>query len=133
MPKTPRRAPTKKKPPVRAPASAGGAGPPRPACDAAVASCGTSPRRPSRSCGWSRRWPTRGGHQKKSAQACVAPRLTVTISPTPKIVHVDGVSARVWEGHTTGGLAVDCFVTHVNVWPDQDMSEVEAALLKGEL
>jgi len=39
--------------------------------------------------------------------------MRITIESTTKIVTVNGVPARVWEGTTEAGAAVICFITRV--------------------
>lgn len=41
--------------------------------------------------------------------------MKITIEKTNKIVHLDGVPARVWEGKTESGIAVHCYVTRIAV------------------
>lgn len=47
---------------------------------------------------------------------------------TTKIVSLDGVPARVWEGTTDQGVSVHVFVTRLSVPDDQDASQFEAEL-----
>jgi hypothetical protein len=39
--------------------------------------------------------------------------VTITLTSTEKIVQVNGVPARIWEGHTDSGIAVHCYVTRI--------------------
>lgn len=41
--------------------------------------------------------------------------MKLTIEPTDKIVHVNGVEARVWEGQTESGAKVHLFITRIGV------------------
>jgi len=41
--------------------------------------------------------------------------MVITISPTSKMVEVNGVPARIWEGETTDGIKCHVFVTRVAV------------------
>jgi hypothetical protein len=41
--------------------------------------------------------------------------MKITITSTTKIVELDGVPARVWEGHTEGGVALHCYITRLAV------------------
>ncbi len=41
--------------------------------------------------------------------------MRLTIESTTKIVNIDGVECRVWEGQTVDGIPVHCFVTRVAV------------------
>lgn len=49
--------------------------------------------------------------------------MKITINSTTKIVHIDGVPARIWEGQTDNGIPVHCFVTRIAVHNDQDHSQ----------
>ena len=57
--------------------------------------------------------------------------MKITIESTSKIVHLNGVPARIWEGTTERGIPVHCFVTRVGVGRDQDPAEL--ALFEREL
>ncbi len=54
--------------------------------------------------------------------------MKITITSTTKTVHVNGVPARIWEGHTESGIPVHCYVTRVAVPLDQDHSQFQAEL-----
>lgn len=54
--------------------------------------------------------------------------MEITISNTTKIVHVNGVPARVWEGKTSSGIPVHCFITMIAVKEDADTSQFEREL-----
>ena len=41
--------------------------------------------------------------------------MKITIESTSKIIHLDGLPARVWEGETESGIRIHCFVTRVAV------------------
>jgi hypothetical protein len=41
--------------------------------------------------------------------------MRLTIEQTSKIVEINGVPARVWEGETTQGVRVHCLITRVAV------------------
>lgn len=41
--------------------------------------------------------------------------MTITINNTEKIVSINGVPARVWEGQTDTGISVTCLVTRIAV------------------
>lgn len=47
--------------------------------------------------------------------------MKIEIQNTTKIVEVNGVPARVWEGQTESGIKVHCFVTRIAI----DESEPE--------
>lgn len=55
--------------------------------------------------------------------------MKITIESTSKIVHVNGVPARIWEGHTDSGIPVHCFVTRIGAPNDgRDLSQFETEL-----
>lgn len=54
--------------------------------------------------------------------------MKITIESTTKIVELDGVPARVWEGRTESGIAVICYVTRVQVDKSADCSQFEREL-----
>ncbi len=54
--------------------------------------------------------------------------MKLIIENTTKIVELDGLPARVWEGHTESGIPVHCFVTRVAVRDDADCSQFEKEL-----
>lgn len=55
--------------------------------------------------------------------------MKIEIESTAKIVELDGVPARVWEGRTSTGIPVHCFVTRIAVAHDQQHAEFERELL----
>jgi len=54
--------------------------------------------------------------------------VKVTLESTTKVVHVDGVPARIWEGQTESGIAVHAFITRIAVHKDADASQFEREL-----
>lgn len=54
--------------------------------------------------------------------------MKITIESTTKIVQLDGVPARIWEGATESGIPVHCYVTRIAVARDQDASQFEREL-----
>jgi len=54
--------------------------------------------------------------------------MKITIESTEKLVTLNGVPARVWQGQTESGIPVHCFVTRVAVARDQDCSQFEREL-----
>jgi hypothetical protein len=54
--------------------------------------------------------------------------MKLTIEQTSKIVHLDGVPARLWEGRTESGIPVHCYITRVAVRDDLDLSQFEQEL-----
>lgn len=55
--------------------------------------------------------------------------MKITLESTTKIVSLNGIPARVWEGKTASGVDVVAMITRIAV-PDegQDLSEVEREL-----
>ena len=41
--------------------------------------------------------------------------MKITIESTTKLVAVNGVPARIWEGHTEGGVPLHCYVTRLGI------------------
>lgn len=56
--------------------------------------------------------------------------MKVTIESTTKMVHLNGVPTRVWEGKTESGIPVHCFITRIAVKKDQPATEFEKELLE---
>lgn len=54
--------------------------------------------------------------------------MKVQLESTTKIVKLNGVPARIWEGHTESGIAVHAYVTRIAVASDADCSQFEAEL-----
>jgi len=54
--------------------------------------------------------------------------MRVQAESTTKIVQLNGVPARIWEGHTEKGIACHLYVTRIAVAEDEDASEFEAEL-----
>ena len=55
--------------------------------------------------------------------------MKITIENTDKIVTLNGVPARIWEGETDSGIRVHCFITRIAVKRhDARIEEVEREL-----
>ena len=55
--------------------------------------------------------------------------MKITIENTKKIVHLNGVPARVWEGETDSGIKVHCFITRIAVSDkEQNLEQFEKEL-----
>jgi hypothetical protein len=54
--------------------------------------------------------------------------MIVHLESTDKIVHLNGVPARVWEGHTETGIACHALITRIAVHKDLDASQFEREL-----
>ena len=58
--------------------------------------------------------------------------MKIEISSTTKIVQLNGVPARIWEGKTAGGVPIHCYVTRVAVANGLDASELDSELQEHE-
>ncbi len=54
--------------------------------------------------------------------------MKITIESTAKFVEVNGVPARIWEGHSESGIPVHCYVTRIAVPLGQDHSQFQREL-----
>jgi hypothetical protein len=45
--------------------------------------------------------------------------MQITIFNTEKIVTLDGIPARIWEGETSTGIKVHCYITRIAVDKDE--------------
>ena len=54
--------------------------------------------------------------------------MKITVESTSKVVTLNGVPARVWEGHTEEGIPIHCFITRVAVARDQNATRFEVDL-----
>jgi hypothetical protein len=54
--------------------------------------------------------------------------MKIHIEPTTKIVYLNGVQTRVWEGETDGGLPVHAFIARVAADCEADNTELVEAL-----
>ena len=54
--------------------------------------------------------------------------MKVSLESTTKVVHLNGVPARIWEGKTVTGIEVHAFITRIAVDKDADSSQFEAEL-----
>jgi hypothetical protein len=54
--------------------------------------------------------------------------MQIAIESTQKIVTVNGVPARIWEGHTASGIPVHCYVTRIAVKEGLDTAEFDREL-----
>ena len=54
--------------------------------------------------------------------------MRIQLESTDKIVTLNGVPARIWEGVTESGIEIHAFITRVAVHKDADASEFEAEL-----
>ena len=56
--------------------------------------------------------------------------MKIEIENTDKIVEVSGVPARVWEGKTSSGIPVHCFVTRIIPQTNKDIEVFEQELMQ---
>lgn len=54
--------------------------------------------------------------------------MKITIENTTKIVELNGIPARIWEGFTESGIAVHCYITRIAVHESLDASQFEKEL-----
>ena len=54
--------------------------------------------------------------------------MKITIENTSKIVNLDGVPARIWEGRTESGIAVICYITRIAAPIGENQSEFQHEL-----
>lgn len=54
--------------------------------------------------------------------------MTITVRNTTKIVEMNGVPCRIWEGATESGIPVHCFIVRIAAHRDLDQSQFEAEL-----
>ena len=59
--------------------------------------------------------------------------MTITITSTSKVVKLNGIDCRVWEGVTVpSGIKIHCFIPLLAVKKDEDCSQFEAELKECE-
>ena len=54
--------------------------------------------------------------------------MQITVASTTKIVELNGVPARVWEGETELGIKIHCFITRIAVDEKDDQEQFEKEL-----
>ena len=54
--------------------------------------------------------------------------MQIAIRNTEKIVELNGVPARVWEGKTDSGIPVHCFVTRISPQTNENIDQFEKEL-----
>jgi len=54
--------------------------------------------------------------------------MKIEIESTKKIVYLNGVPARVWEGQTVSGIPVHCFVTRISPQTNDNIEQFEKEL-----
>lgn len=63
--------------------------------------------------------------RSSSQKRMVCKTMKMTIESTTKIVKLNGIDCRVWEGTTERGVAVHCFIPRVFVKNGQDLTQFE--------
>jgi hypothetical protein len=58
--------------------------------------------------------------------------MKVILESTDKIVHLNGVPARVWQGRTDDGVECHAFITRIAVDKDADVTQFERELQSHE-
>lgn len=53
--------------------------------------------------------------------------MKIEIESTTKIVELDGVPARIWEGNTDSGIPVHCFITRIAIDKTDDAANEQFA------
>lgn len=56
--------------------------------------------------------------------------MKVTLQNTEKIVTLNGVPARIWEGETDTGIKVHAFITRIAVGKNENAEQFERELLE---
>lgn len=54
--------------------------------------------------------------------------MKIAIESTTQVVTLNGVPARIWQGHTESGIPVHCFVTRIAIPTDADSSQFDREL-----
>jgi hypothetical protein len=54
--------------------------------------------------------------------------MTIQVTSTSKLVRLNGVPARIWEGYTQSGIKIHVFITRVAVNKDEDTKQFELEL-----
>lgn len=58
--------------------------------------------------------------------------MKIELTSTTKIVELNGVPARIWQGFTESGIEVHCFITRIAVAKNADASEFKKELQEHE-
>lgn len=54
--------------------------------------------------------------------------MKIEIESTEKIVSLNGIPARIWEGHTKNGIKVHCFVTRISPQTNEGLEQFDKEL-----
>jgi hypothetical protein len=55
-------------------------------------------------------------------------KMKIIVENTTKIVELNGVPARVWEGETDSGIPVHCFITRISPQTHEGIDDFEKEL-----
>ena len=56
--------------------------------------------------------------------------MKIEIESTDKIVELNGVPARIWDGKTDSGIPVHCFVTRISPQTNDNIEQFEKELME---
>lgn len=56
--------------------------------------------------------------------------MKITIENTSKIVSLNGIPARIWEGETENGIKVHCFISRIAVDRNETHTEESTVIYK---
>jgi hypothetical protein len=54
--------------------------------------------------------------------------MNITLTSTSEIVMINGVPARIWQGHTDSGIELHAFITRIAVHEDLAMEQFDQEL-----
>lgn len=54
--------------------------------------------------------------------------MKIEVESTEKIVELNGIPARVWDGKTSSGIPVHCFVTRISPQTNENIEQFEREL-----
>lgn len=54
--------------------------------------------------------------------------MKITIENTDRIIDVNGIESRLWEGKTESGIPIHCLIIRIAVSSDADLSQFEKEL-----
>lgn len=55
--------------------------------------------------------------------------MEITITNTSKIIHINGIPTRIWEGQTKSGIKIHCYITRIAI----DKNELRTKEFESEL
>ena len=54
--------------------------------------------------------------------------MKISVESTTKVVYLDGIQCRIWEGQTENGVSMHCYIARVAVKDDLDRTQFETEL-----